>query len=98
MARTSAVEAVQTLERGSITFLYRPRVEEQHPGELGDVQRVAREYLHPDRAVVVVVGDLDRLDASLVRGPVRGPRAGEREDERSRSDAAAATVAEGGDQ
>ena len=41
--------------------------------------------------------DLNRLDATLVRGPVRGPRGGEREDERSRSDAAAATVAEGGD-
>ena len=42
--------------------------------------------------------DLDRLDASLVRGPVRGRRGGGREDEPSRSDAAAATVAEGGDQ
>ncbi len=29
-----------TLEQGSITFFYRPRVEEQHPNELEDVQRL----------------------------------------------------------
>jgi hypothetical protein len=40
MARTGALEAVQTIEDGSITFLYRPRVEEQHPHELDDVQRL----------------------------------------------------------
>lgn len=41
MARTqAAAEAAASLERGSITFLYRPRVEEQHPEELGDVQRL----------------------------------------------------------
>ena len=41
MARAEvAEEVVQTLEQGSITFLYRPRVEEQHPGELDDVQRL----------------------------------------------------------
>ena len=40
MARTRAAEAVQTLEQGTITFLYRPRVEEQHPDELDDVQRL----------------------------------------------------------
>lgn len=28
------------LEQGAITFLYRPRVEEQHPDELDDVQRI----------------------------------------------------------
>lgn len=31
---------MQTLEHGSISFLYRPRVEEQHPDELDDVQRL----------------------------------------------------------
>ena len=31
---------MQTLEHGSIAFLYRPRVEEQHPDELDDVQRL----------------------------------------------------------
>jgi hypothetical protein len=40
MARTGALEAVQTIEYGSIRFLYRPRVEEQHPHELDDVQRL----------------------------------------------------------
>jgi hypothetical protein len=30
----------RTLEQGSITFLYRPRVEERHPDELQDVQRL----------------------------------------------------------
>ncbi len=40
MARTAAVEAVQTIEQGSVTFLYRPRVEEQQPGALEDVQRL----------------------------------------------------------
>ncbi|HYC92082.1 MAG TPA: hypothetical protein VEO54_22910 [Thermoanaerobaculia bacterium] len=41
MARAqAAAEAVQTLEQGSISFLYRPRVEEQHPDELDDVQRL----------------------------------------------------------
>lgn len=40
MARMRKVEAVETLERGSIAFLYRPRVEEQHPDELDDVRRL----------------------------------------------------------
>jgi hypothetical protein len=41
MARSSAAaEENQTLEQGSMTFLYRPRVEEQHPEGLGDVQRM----------------------------------------------------------
>lgn len=40
MARTQVVPVVDTLEQGSITFLYRPRVEEQDPRELSDVQRL----------------------------------------------------------
>jgi hypothetical protein len=42
MARSAAAaeEAVRTIEQGSITFLYRPRVEEQHADELDDVQRL----------------------------------------------------------
>ena len=41
MARAQATaEVVHTLEQGSISFLYRPRVEEQHPEELADVQRL----------------------------------------------------------
>lgn len=40
MARAQAAEVVHTLEEGAIAFLYRPRVEEQHPDELDDVQRL----------------------------------------------------------
>ncbi|HUR81864.1 MAG TPA: hypothetical protein VM733_13950 [Thermoanaerobaculia bacterium] len=40
MAHAQAAEVVQTLEHGSIAFLFRPRVEEQHPDELQDVQRL----------------------------------------------------------
>ena len=40
MARTAAVEVATTIEQGSVTILYRPRVEEQHATELGDVQRL----------------------------------------------------------
>ncbi len=42
MSRTAHAAAPETavLESGSITFLYRPRVEEQHPQDLDDVQRV----------------------------------------------------------
>jgi hypothetical protein len=40
MARTAAAAVATTIEQGSITILYRPRVEEQHPTDLGDVQRL----------------------------------------------------------
>ena len=41
MGRASLAETPETLlEHGSATFLYRPRVEEQHPDELDDVQRL----------------------------------------------------------
>ncbi|HVG23529.1 MAG TPA: hypothetical protein VND45_05200 [Thermoanaerobaculia bacterium] len=40
MGRSMVAEALQTIEHGSISFLYRPRVEEQHPAELEDVQRL----------------------------------------------------------
>lgn len=40
MAAEALARAPKTLERGSVSFLYRPRVEEQHPDELGDVQRL----------------------------------------------------------
>jgi zinc protease len=37
-----------------------------------DIQRVAREYLHPDRAVVLVVGAAEAFEAALAAfGPVR---------------------------
>ena len=41
MAGTAAAETrEELLEHGSATFLYRPRVEEQHPDELDDIQRL----------------------------------------------------------
>lgn len=40
MARTALAEAAETLELGSMTFLYRPRVEEEHAEDLADVQRL----------------------------------------------------------
>lgn len=40
MGRAQAAEAIQTLEQGSIAFLFRPRVEERHPAEIEDVQRL----------------------------------------------------------
>src|SRR5687768_3559487 len=40
MAQAQTVEALHPLEHGDITFLYRPRVEEQHPEGLEDVQRL----------------------------------------------------------
>jgi hypothetical protein len=40
MSRTAAAEAAETIEQGSVAFLYRPRVEEQHADELADVQRL----------------------------------------------------------
>lgn len=41
MARAATAELAETiLEQGTATFLYRPRVEEQHPDELADVQRL----------------------------------------------------------
>jgi predicted Zn-dependent peptidase len=45
-----------------------------------DVQRVAREYLRPDRSVVVVVGDVNAVEAGLRAtgvGPVEIRRVGE---------------------
>lgn len=40
MGRSNAAAVVPTLEQGSITFLYRPRLEQFPPDELGDVQRI----------------------------------------------------------
>lgn len=40
MGRSAVAHATETIEKGAITFLYRPRVEEHHPGGLDDIQRV----------------------------------------------------------
>jgi len=45
-------------ERGEVAFLYRPRVEEQHPEDLGDVQRILI-LLSPEDAAyerLIIVG------------------------------------------
>ena len=49
MTHMLEVKAPRTIEQGSITFFYRPRVEEQHPDELRDVQRLLV-LLSPDDA------------------------------------------------
>src|SRR6185436_3810449 len=40
MGEPLRAESLQTLEHGEATFLYRPRVEERHPEDLGDMQRI----------------------------------------------------------
>lgn len=50
MARPVPAELSRTIERGEITFLYRPRVEEQHPEDLRDVQRILLQ-LSPEQAL-----------------------------------------------
>ena len=58
MGRSALAEATETLEHGSVVFLYRPRVEEQHADELADVQRLLI-HLRPDRGAferVIAVG------------------------------------------
>lgn len=47
MGRQREAAQTQLLERGRIAFFYRPRVEEQHPEELDDVQRILM-LLEPD--------------------------------------------------
>jgi hypothetical protein len=58
MARTAAAAVATTIEQGSITILYRPRVEERDPGDLGDVQRLLI-LLSPDGGMferVIAIG------------------------------------------
>jgi hypothetical protein len=68
MGRTAVAEAARTLEQGTVTFLYRPRVEEQHPDELDDVQRLIV-LLSPEGSAferAIVIGR-KRLPASASR-------------------------------
>lgn len=70
MGRALRAEAPESLlEHGSATFLYRPRVEEQHPDELGDVQRLLI-LLSPHR------GTFERL---IAIGRKRIPRSARRD-------------------
>jgi hypothetical protein len=69
MARTAAAEVATTIEQGSVTILYRPRVEQQAPTDLGDVQRLLV-LLSPDG------GAFDRL---IAVGRKRLPRSARRD-------------------
>ena len=58
MGEALRAEELQLLEQGELTFLYRPRVEEQHPEGLGDVQRILL-LLSPEGAAferLIVIG------------------------------------------
>ncbi|HJQ40580.1 MAG TPA: hypothetical protein VKB93_25835 [Thermoanaerobaculia bacterium] len=53
-----ADDELQPLEQGEMTFLYRPRVEQQEPHDLGDVQRILL-LLSPEGSAferVIVIG------------------------------------------
>jgi hypothetical protein len=69
MARTRAVEALQTLEQGKITVLYRPRVEEQHPETLDDIQRL----------LILLAPDGSAFRRLIAVGRKRLPRSARRE-------------------
>lgn len=65
----AVVNDVRALEQGRITFLYRPRVEEQQPDELADIQRM-----------LVVLEPDDRERYRLIAlGRKRMPRSGRQE-------------------
>lgn len=69
MARTAAAEVATPIEQGSVTILYRPRVEAQDPTDLGDVQRLLIQ-LSPDG------GPFDRV---IAVGRKRVPRSAQRD-------------------
>jgi hypothetical protein len=69
MARTAAVEVATPIEQGSITILYRPRVEEQHPSDLGDIQRLLI-LLRPERGA---------FERAIAVGRKRVPRSSQRD-------------------
>ena len=64
-----AEESLQTLEEGDITFLYRPRVEEQHPDGLEDVQRI----------LILLSPRASALERLIVVGRKRLPRSKRRD-------------------
>jgi hypothetical protein len=69
MARTAAALAPSHLEHGSVTILYRPRVEARDPGELGDVQRL----------LVLLAPDDSAFERVIAVGRKRLPRSARRE-------------------
>jgi hypothetical protein len=58
MGEALRADELQPLEQGEMTFLYRPRVEQEDPHDLGDVQRILL-LLSPEGAAferVIVIG------------------------------------------
>lgn len=69
MSRIALASEPETLERGEITFFYRPRVEEQNPGELDDIQRV----------LLVLAPESSAFQRAIAVGRKRLPRSARRE-------------------
>jgi hypothetical protein len=69
VGQPQAVESADTLERGSITFLYRPRVERDEPEDLSDVQRL----------LILLAPDGSELERLIVIGRKRLPNSARRE-------------------
>src|ERR1700741_3517148 len=69
MARIAAAQLSNTSEQGSVTILYRPRVEERDASDLGDVQRLLI-LLSPENGAFerLIVGGRKRLPHSLTHG------------------------------
>jgi hypothetical protein len=70
MAQATAREAAEAvLEQGSVTFFYRPRVEEHHPDDLDDVQRL----------ILVLSPDGGLFERAISIGRKRVPRSARRD-------------------
>jgi hypothetical protein len=70
MARTAAASAAaEVIEQGSVTFFYRPRVEEQHASELDDVQRL----------IVLLSPEGSAFERAIAIGRKRLPRSSRRD-------------------
>jgi hypothetical protein len=69
MARTAAVEVARTIEHGAVTMLYRPRVEEQDPSDLGDVQRL----------LILLSPEGGAFERAIAVGRKRVPRSSQRD-------------------
>lgn len=69
MSRTATAEVATTIEQGSVTILYRPRVEEQDPSDLGDVQRL----------LILLSPEGGTFDRAIAVGRKRMPRSARRD-------------------
>lgn len=69
MARTAVAEVARAIEQGGVTFLYRPRVEEQQADALEDVQRL----------IVLLSPDNSAFERAISIGRKRLPRSSRRD-------------------